>query len=81
MSKKAERRSRTENKQNSRMWYLKKIHNSDSELPDRKIGRCRKHHPYDCGNSKCFCCHSNKIGKEPTRQEVQSDLDMKEDLF
>jgi len=81
MSKKAERRSRTKNKVASRLWYLRRIYNrSNSPIPQRKIGRCKKHHPYDCGNSKCFCCHSDKLGKEPTRQQIWSELYLKEEF-
>ena len=76
---KAERRWRTEKKVVSRFWYLKRIYRN-TEIPERKIGRCRKHHPYDCGKAGCFGCHSDKILKEPTRQQIWSDLYLKEEF-
>ncbi len=46
----------------SRKWFLDKIYET-LPIPKSKLGRCKKHHPYDCGNSKCFCCHSDKAEK------------------
>lgn len=81
MSKRSERRWKTKNKVASRLWYLKRIYNHvDFPAPENKIGRCKKHHPYDCGNANCYCCHSDKLGNIPTRQQVWSDLYMKEEL-
>lgn len=30
-------------------------------IEDYPIGKMRKRHPFDCGKSKCFICHSEKI--------------------
>ena len=43
-----------------------------------------KRHPYDCGNPKCFCCHSEKIMHKKKisdlRKEPTEDVDESEDL-
>lgn len=46
---------------------------------DKQAGRFRKKDAYDCGNTKCFICHSNKLPKRTkTKQEEKSDLYLKE---
>ncbi len=75
-----ERISRTKKIVRKRLKALKKQYvDVDKPVPPSKAGRCRKHHPNDCGNTKCYCCHSDKIDKIPTKQEKASDLDAKEE--
>lgn len=74
-----ERISRTKKVVKKRLKALKKQYRSvGKEIPSAKIGRCRKHHPNDCGHTKCYCCHADKIDKIPTQQKKLSDLDTKE---
>lgn len=48
---------------------------------DEQIGRFRKKDAYDCGNPRCFICHSDKFPeREITRQETISDISFKEQL-
>lgn len=38
-----------------------------------KLGRMRKKHPLDCGNTRCGVCHFHKrFGHQETRQEMFS---------
>ena len=42
-------------------------------------GRFRKKDAYDCGNTRCFLCHSDKYPKRQiTRKEEKSNLSLKE---
>lgn len=44
-------------------------------------GRFRKRHAFDCGNTRCRICHSDKCPKrEKTRQELFVDLRFREEL-
>ena len=46
---------------------------------DEQIGRFRKKDAYDCGNPKCFVCHSDKFPKRDlTKQEILSEVAFKE---
>lgn len=46
---------------------------------DNQKGRFRKKDAFDCGNPQCKICHSDKFPKrEPTRKEIKSNLDFKE---
>lgn len=51
---------------------------------DQQKGRFRKTDAWDCGNTKCFICHSEKYPKrKDTRQELFSKLkfnEQKDDL-
>ena len=76
---KAERLFRTSKIVRKRIILLQKMY-GNKEVPVRKIGRCRKTHPYDCGHPQCYCCHSDKLDKIPTKQQRASDLYLKEEL-
>jgi len=44
-------------------------------------GRFRKKHAFDCGNSRCCICHSDKYPKrEKTRQELFADFRFREEF-
>ena len=43
-------------------------------------GRLKKVAPCDCGHTKCFCCHPDKILDNPTRQELDSIISLKEQI-
>jgi hypothetical protein len=48
---------------------------------DEQIGRFRKKDAWDCGNTKCFVCHSDKFPKrELTSQEIASKLSFDEQM-
>lgn len=48
---------------------------------DDQIGRFRKKDAFDCGNTQCYICHSDKYPKrEKTYQEHVSDMKFKEGL-
>lgn len=48
---------------------------------DEQIGRFRKKDAWDCGNTQCGICHSDKFPKRSkTNQELKSDLDFEEQL-
>lgn len=48
---------------------------------DKQIGRFRKKDAYDCGNTQCKICHSDKFPKRTlSRQEKKSNLSLKEQL-
>lgn len=48
---------------------------------DTQVGRFRKIDAFDCGNTRCYVCHSDKYPKRhPTWQEIQSDLELVEEL-
>lgn len=39
------------------------------------LGRFRKKHPLDCGNTRCGVCHADKrYGHEETRQEAIASM-------
>lgn len=70
----AERRNRTSKKIKNRKWFLNKIYGDFVEnLPKAKLGRCKKHHPYDCGNPNCFCCHADKLNGKRRFNKVEDD--------
>ncbi len=35
--------------------------------------RLAKKHPYDCGNSKCYLCHANKLLKNKKAKDRRMD--------
>ncbi len=46
---------------------------------DQQKGRFRKKDAWDCGNTQCYLCHSDKFPKrEKTYQEWASELKLKE---
>ena len=46
---------------------------------DNQIGRFRKKDAYDCGNTKCYICHNDKLPKRTlTRQEIISKEKLKD---
>ena len=48
---------------------------------DDQVGRFRKKDAWDCGNPRCFICHSDKFPKRDlTEQEVKSKIKFKESL-
>lgn len=48
---------------------------------DEQVGRFRKKDAGDCGNSRCYICHSDKLPKRSlTQQEVVADIKFKEQL-
>ena len=48
---------------------------------DKQIGRFRKKDAYDCGNARCYICHSDKLPKRClTAQEINSLISFKEQL-
>tara|TARA_Y100000034_G_scaffold113512_2_gene148616 strand:+ start:1065 stop:1397 length:333 start_codon:yes stop_codon:yes gene_type:complete len=47
---------------------------------DRQMGRFHKRDAYDCGNTRCFICHSDKLLKIPHRQEILADIAFQEQL-
>lgn len=48
---------------------------------DNQKGRFRKMRAFDCGNARCYLCHSDKFPKrEKTNQEIISDLKFQEGI-
>jgi len=48
---------------------------------DEQIGRFRKKDAYDCGKSRCFVCHSDKLPKRSkTDQELRSEISFREQV-
>lgn len=54
-----ERRRRTFSKVIARKIFAKEILHQD--LSEKRSGRCKKHHPCDCGKKDCFTCHCDKL--------------------
>lgn len=54
--------------------------NDTIAIEDRRSrGYFRKRKSFDCGKSRCYICHSDKLPKrEITRQELFSDWKLKE---
>lgn len=46
------------------------------EQPNRLV----KKHPYDCGNPKCFLCHSDKILKNKKVRDKRIDAVVKSEI-
>ena len=68
MSKRAERRHRTEKKaQARRAQWLDVVGDFV-----RVFGRGRRSSHFDCGKPQCLCCHWEKVTKQPRRQELKS---------
>jgi hypothetical protein len=47
---------------------------------DEQVGRFRKKDAYDCGNTRCYICHSEKIMNIAKHKDVVSDLSFKEQV-
>ena len=48
---------------------------------DTQIGRFRKKDAWDCGNTRCYICHSDKLPKRDlTYQELCANLKLKEGI-
>jgi hypothetical protein len=46
-----------------------------------QVGRYRKTKGLDCGNPRCFICHSDKFPKRSlTKYEIQADISYREML-
>jgi hypothetical protein len=80
---KSERLYRTSKIVRKRIPFLEKMYNQPfpvGDIPEKRIGQCRDRHPYDCGRTKCYACHCDKLDNIPTIQERRSALDYKEYL-
>ncbi len=66
-SGKAERIRRTERIIARRMPYTR-------DHGTGRIGRSRKHHPLDCGRTRCWLCHPDKIMDEPKPADERRKL-------
>lgn len=75
------RRSHVEsNKNNGGLRIGKDPYEVDCDC-DEQVGRFRKKDAWDCGNTRCGICHSDKFPKRDlTPQELISDLSFKEQL-
>lgn len=48
---------------------------------DEQVGRFRKKDAYDCGHTRCYICHGDKLPKRDlTTQEIVSKLKFEEQL-
>lgn len=48
---------------------------------DKQIGRFRKKDAFDCGNTRCYICHGDKLPKRSlTKQELLADMALKEQI-
>jgi hypothetical protein len=48
---------------------------------DTQIGRFRKKDAFDCGHTRCWICHSDKLPKRLlTKQEMAADLELNEEI-
>ena len=47
---------------------------------DNPLGKFRKKHALDCGKSRCFICHSDKILHIKSKKEILADLKTKEQI-
>lgn len=80
---KAERMYRTSKVVRKRITFLEKMYYScmgNCSIPEKRIGQCRDRHPWDCGHTKCYACHCDKLDKILTLQQRRSDLYLKEYL-
>jgi hypothetical protein len=66
------------NKDSSRNRIGKDPYEVDCEC-DEQVGRFRKKDAWDCGNVRCYLCHSDKFPKRQlTNKEVRSNISLKE---
>lgn len=48
---------------------------------DDQVGRFRKKDAYDCGNTRCYICHSDKLPKRSLHEQEQlADLSFREQV-
>lgn len=47
---------------------------------DEQVGRFRKKDAWDCGNTRCYICHGDKLMGYKTRQELISDINFEEQV-
>lgn len=45
-----------------------------------QTGRFRKKDGYDCGNSQCYICHSDKLLGEKSLKEIIADFNFREQI-
>lgn len=76
--KRAIRRQKTQNVVDRRLPFLQRIFGENKELPQNKIGRCKKIHPFNCGNAKCICCNYEKVFDIPSVKQRKEKLNEKE---
>jgi hypothetical protein len=69
MSKRAERRHRTEKKAQARRAQWTAVIGDF----DGTYGKGRSLSHFDCGKSQCLCCHWEKVTNQPRRQDVLAD--------
>lgn len=72
------RRYRTKNVVSRR--YREMKHFNTGPITDRKVGRCKKHHPLDCGRPHCYVCHSMKILDIKDKRTEISDCQFRDDM-
>lgn len=79
----SERRHRTFRTVQKRSKVLNRVIKSQPIIESKKtiekrIGRCKKHSPLDCGVSNCVCCHSDKIFDEEAIKYQKQNISFKE---
>ena len=47
---------------------------------ERQLGRFRKRRALDCGRSRCFLCHGDKLLDRRRREQCLADLKMQEGM-
>ena len=47
---------------------------------NKSVGCFRKRKAMDCGNSRCYLCHYDKIVGIPNRQQMAADIELNEQL-
>lgn len=68
------------NKNNSNLRIGKSAYIVDCEC-DEQVGRFRKKDAWDCGNTRCWICHSDKYPKRSKHEhEIIADFSYKEQL-
>ena len=53
---------------------------NEKAIYNRPVGRFRKRHALDCGHTRCFRCHCDKILKDKSKQQQLSDISYREQL-
>jgi hypothetical protein len=77
----AERMYRTSKVLRRRVPFVERMYrNTNLAIPPKRIGQCRDRHPFDCGHTKCFCCHSDKLSDLPTPQDIRAELNFRDQL-
>ena len=47
---------------------------------DRRLGRCKCRHPWDCGRTRCGICSRHKRPREYSLKEINAIVDFREQL-